>query len=144
MLQPVLDGRNPAKIVLDVLLADSSYRNGSAQAVCQRRSKDRLTQENTFTVVPKRAMADIGNVRLGLVEPVMYRQVVVGLTAEQARRTDGVMIRVRHQVCLLSNPDVLHDRIGAWVIGNGACVKIHREGAVHRIFPSAEAVAQQH
>jgi hypothetical protein len=58
--------------------------------------KDRLTEKNAFAMVPKRAMTHIGNVRLTLVEPIMYRQVIVGLTAEQACRTDGVMIWVRH------------------------------------------------
>ena len=78
MLQPVLDRRYPAKIVLYVLLADGSDRNGLAEAICERRSKDRLTQKNAFAMVSKRAMAHIGNVRLALVEPIMDRQVVAG------------------------------------------------------------------
>src|SRR5262249_47504259 len=97
VFQPVLDRRNPAEIVLDVLLADGADRNRLADAVRQRRPEDRLAQEDAFAVVAERAMAHVGDVRLALVEPVVDREVVARLTAEQARRTHSVMIGMSHR-----------------------------------------------
>ena len=71
VLKPILDRWDPAKVVFDVLLANGSNRNCLANAIRQRRSEDCLAQENAFAVMSKRSMADVGNVRLALIEPIM-------------------------------------------------------------------------
>jgi len=85
MLKPILYRRNPAQIVGHVLLANRSHGNVLAVAVLDRRSKNGGAQEDALAVMPQRAVAEIGEVRLALVKPVMDCEVVLRFAAEQLR-----------------------------------------------------------
>src|SRR5687767_9602680 len=96
MLQPVLDRWDPAEVVLHMLLADRAHRDGLAVAVRQRRPEDRLAKEDAFAVMPQRPVANVGNMCLALVEPVMDGEIVARHAAEQLRRADRVVIGMSH------------------------------------------------
>jgi len=85
MLEPIFHRGNPAQIVGHVLLADGSHWNAFTVTVLYRRSENRCAQEDTFAVVPERAVSEIAEVRLALVKPVMDRKVVFRLAAKQPR-----------------------------------------------------------
>jgi len=79
-----------------VLLGDPAHRDGAAGAVHERDAEVRLAFEDARRVVAERAVAEVAVVRLGGVEPLVDREVVLRLAAVLARRRDGVVPRVSH------------------------------------------------
>jgi hypothetical protein len=73
-----------------MLFADVAHRNGSAFAVGDGDTKDVLAQENSFGMVPESAMPEVWEEGFRLIEPVMYRQVILRLAAELS----GTVFRV--------------------------------------------------
>jgi hypothetical protein len=96
MLEPIFHGGNPTEIIGHVLLANGSHRNMFAITVRYRRSKNGRAQEDTFAVMPECSVSKIGEVRLALIKPIMDRKVVFGFAAKQPRRSDSVMVGMRH------------------------------------------------
>jgi len=80
--QPVFHGRNPTKIVFDVLLTNQPDGNLLAGAVPQRNPQNSLAEKNAFGVMPKRAVAKIRHKCFRFVEPIMHRQVIGRFTAK--------------------------------------------------------------
>jgi hypothetical protein len=66
-----------AEILEHVLFADQSDRHDSSIAVGDGLAEQRFEHENAFGMMPQRAVARVSDDRLGLVEPVVKRPVVV-------------------------------------------------------------------
>src|SRR5207249_2398899 len=80
------------EVFLDVLFADPAHRDDPSGTVGQRRAEELLAQEDAFAVVPQGAMAEVGDVGLGFVEPVVDRQIIFDPTAPAIDARQGVMI----------------------------------------------------
>ena len=74
-----------------MLVSDVAHRNLFAFAVDDGDTKDALAQENSFGMVPKSAMSEIGKESLGLIKPVMNGQVVIDCAAEFAGAAPSVL-----------------------------------------------------
>ena len=68
-----------------MLFADLTDRHLAAVAVGKRRAEHARADEDALTVVTERPVADIGEMRLALVEPVMDREIIFRSAAEQLR-----------------------------------------------------------
>ncbi len=65
-----------------MLFSDIPDRNLVSVAVCDRHTKNPLTQENSLGVVAEGTMAKVREERLRLVKPLVNGEVVLGLAAE--------------------------------------------------------------
>ena len=72
-----------------MLFSDEPDRDVPAVAVADRHAEDRLEEKNAFGMMPQGAVARIGDDLLGLVEPLVKRQIVLGITAPPADRAQG-------------------------------------------------------
>jgi hypothetical protein len=77
-------------------LPDVAHWNLLALAVGDRDAKDPLTQKDSLGVVSKSAMPEIREKGLGLIEPVMYREIVLGPATELSGATLRVLEWVSH------------------------------------------------
>jgi hypothetical protein len=107
VLEPILYRWYPAQVVFDVLFADGAYRHLLPVTVGDCRAENSCTQEDAFAVMAECPVAEIGNVCLALVKPVMNFQIVFRHTAEKPRRADGMMIRVGQFVVLRATEPVI-------------------------------------
>jgi hypothetical protein len=94
MLEPVLDSRDPAQVFLDVLFADPPHRDDAAVTIGEDRAEDPLGQEDALAVMAEGAVADVSQVGLRFVEPVVDGQVVFRLTAPPLDAGQRVMKRM--------------------------------------------------
>jgi hypothetical protein len=83
-----------------VLLADPAHGHNAPVRVGDRDAEYFLGPENALGVVPQRPVPEVGQERLGSVELVVNRQVVLDLAAPLVDAGQGVVVRVRHGHCL--------------------------------------------
>jgi hypothetical protein len=79
-----------------MLLPDIAHWNSLAFAVGDRDSEDALAQEDSLSMVPKRAMPEVCEEGFGLIKPVVDWQVVLGFAAESPSATFCVLQGVGH------------------------------------------------
>ena len=79
--RPIGKGGDRAKILTNVLLADEADRNSPAVSIDDRRPEQGFQHEDALGMVPERAVPGVCEDGLGLVEPLVQRQIVVGLAA---------------------------------------------------------------
>src|SRR3546814_16544044 len=64
---------------------------------CDGRTEEAFDHEDALGMVAKRTMAKVGGDRLGLVEPLVEREVVLRDPAPFTNRREGVMIAMSHR-----------------------------------------------
>src|SRR3546814_6152191 len=74
---PVGETRHEAEILDDVLFADQPHRDNATGSDGDGRTEEAFEHEDALGMVAKRTMAKVGGDRLGLVEPLVEREVVL-------------------------------------------------------------------
>src|SRR3546814_17129067 len=88
---PVGETRHEAEILDDVLFADQPHRDNATGSDGDGRTEEAFEHEDALGMVAKRTMAKVGGDRLGLVEPLVEREVFlrdpapIGRTSGRAR-----------------------------------------------------------
>jgi hypothetical protein len=74
--RPIREARNETQILAHVLFADQPNRYDTSGRDRDGGAEKALQHENAFGVVSQRPMSKIRGDRLGLVEPLMQREIV--------------------------------------------------------------------
>src|SRR5438270_565932 len=83
---PIGEARDEAQILAHVLLADQPHWHYAASRQRNRRAEEPLKHENSFGMVSQGAVAKIGGNCLGLIEPLVKRQKLLGASAPLLHR----------------------------------------------------------
>ena len=121
-----------------MLFANRANRHALPFRILDSGSENRLAQEDSFAVMSKRAVSQIGDMRLALVEPIVDREIVFRFTAEQSCRPDRMMVGMRHGSGVPGRI-VMEYNIDIFLIGDCTRVKIDDDGAAQHEFAGAKS-----
>jgi hypothetical protein len=79
-----------------VLLPQIANWNQLSLAVLNRNAEQFLAHENSFSVMPQRAVTEVGDKRFRLIKPIVNCKIIFCLSAEFSRAILCVFKRVRH------------------------------------------------
>src|SRR6266566_7141190 len=88
--------RNSTQVFLDVLFSDIPDRNLVSLAVCDRHTKNPLTQENSLGVVAEGTVAKVGEECFRLIKPLVNGEIVLGLAPKLLGAALRVLEWMRH------------------------------------------------
>src|SRR3984957_14854896 len=94
---PVGEARDEAQIFADMLFADQADRHDAASRKLDRGPEEAFEHEDAFGVMAQGAMPEVGGDRLGFVEPLVERQIVLRRAAPDPLRGERVMIAMSHR-----------------------------------------------
>src|SRR5579864_760895 len=83
--QPVLGGRDSAKVFLNVLFGNVANGNFVSIGAFDGDTEDSFRQEDALSMMTQSSVAKVREVRLRLVEPVMDGKIVLRFSAELLR-----------------------------------------------------------
>ena len=92
----LLDGALELLERAHVLLADQTHRNNPAIGIDEALAEDCLQHEYPLGMVPQRAVPRVCQDCLGLVEPLVQREIVIDRAAPFSDRREGVVVTVGH------------------------------------------------
>jgi hypothetical protein len=111
--QTILGCGNAAKIFSDMLFSHIPDRDLFSVAVHDGYAEQFLCQKNASGMMTQSSMAEIRKERLGLVEPVVDREVVFRFSAELPRAAFGVLEWVGHRLHLIGGRRVIFKAVVA-------------------------------
>lgn len=105
MSEPVGNGGDKSAIFRDMLLTNETNGYFPSVAVCDSCPKESFSHEDPFGVMSQSSVPEVSEVTFRFIEPAMDRRVIFRLTSPLLDATEGMVVRMCHQVFPSDNRD---------------------------------------